>query len=289
MPDNNLWWREAFNSAHVFLFFFLSFIIYHQLTSANNIILSVQLNNPSIYFLVLTVGLLFGFVIEGLQSLTGREASFDDIYKDFFGLLTGICMIAASDIKEFHRQRVLKPLYLTAGFCFILLGLNPLIQLSWHYVARADAFPVIIDLNAPWASSFVRFNNAEMVYESVNNEDRALIRFNSGEYPGVAIIEPEADWSGYRLLRFDVLSPYNEDIKVVIRVHDESHNQELSDRFNKTLVVSPGLTRVEIKLSQIQYGPVDRNMDLTKIAGIVLFLDNPEQPLQLEVSRLILE
>ena len=55
-----------------------------------------------------------------------------------------------------------KILMVIFSLSFLLLGTCSLFQISWHYIQRVNAFPVILDFNADWSGSFVHFNNTEM-------------------------------------------------------------------------------------------------------------------------------
>jgi hypothetical protein len=264
VQTNNLWWREAINSGHTVLFFFLSFIIYPQVKARapNSTVLII-------YFYVLVIGLLFGIVIEILQTLVQREASLNDLYGNFFGLMAGICLHAAFTVKKMHHQKMIAVLLVLASAGFLLLGITPLMQLSWHYLERANAFPEIIDFDSSWSSSFMHYDE--------------------GRYPGVSIIEPEPDWSGYSKLRVSIHSVSERDINLVLRIHDKTHNQEHADRFNMKLLARPGFNEFQIPLNMIRQGPVERELDMKNIAGIIVFSSRAEDWAQVQVGNLSLE
>lgn len=89
-----------------------------------------------------------------------------------------------------------------------------------------------------------------------------------------------ADWSQYRALQFQIYNPQPEPFSFYFRIHDQLHwgnNSRYSDRFNTSLVARPGWTQMEIPLSEVVEAPKGRKMDLTKIAGVILFVDRLEQ------------
>jgi hypothetical protein len=188
------------------------------------------------------------------------------------------------------RNKILMALF---SLGFLLLGTASLLQLSWHYVQRDRAFPLMADFGEEWSSSFVRFNNATLLGPSVrvSDENNSLfrLRFEPGKYPGVSIIEPEKNWLVYNRLRFKVFSDNAEDVILVLRVHDKSHNQNYNDRFNQTYIIRPGLNDMEVSLSRLQKAPVDRELDMANIAGIKLFLIDVKTILFLEVGNVFLE
>jgi len=286
LPANTLWWREVFNSGHTVLFAVLSFVIYRRIKAVTRFS-----SNLVVYFLVLIAGISFGVLIELLQSFVQRDASLNDLYGDFFGLVAGLFLIAAYDLKDIQHKKLAAALLVMASIISILLGLFSLIQLSWCSVERRNAFPVIVDFGAEWSSRFVRFKNVDMLLRMSPGRGGALypVRFNRGDYPGISVIEPEPDWSNYRLLRLNIYSEYEDDVAMSLRIHDDKHNNHFSDRFNMRLLIRPGLNRVEVPLDQVEHGPVGRELDMTHIAGIILFVAKVDDPVRLEVSNIFLE
>ena len=72
-------------------------------------------------------------------------------------------------------------------------------------------------------------------------------------------------------------------------VHDKFHNQDYVDRYNKTLHLEQGINEFDIPLSQIEQGPLGRELDLTNVAGIVLFVSERKNSLQIELSDIYLK
>ncbi len=288
VPADNLWWREALNSGHTLLFIYFSFVIHSQISVKMHL-----LNTFVLYLLVLVIGMLLGVIIEVLQSLGQREASFDDLYKNFWGIMTGLCLISLQKVNVLRYQKVFRVTILMMAAVFLLSGLGSVLTLSWHYIERHRAFPVIIDPGANWASSFVRFNNARIIEVSaLSQKDKVpahIIQFDSGDYPGISIIEPEADWSNYRYLRLKIYSMNKAAHYLNLRVHDYLHNQSHQDRFNKKLYIRPGINTFRISLNQIRLSPANRELNLKNIAGLILFSENLKKPLQFSVSRIALE
>ena len=72
-------------------------------------------------------------------------------------------------------------------------------------------------------------------------------------------------------------------------VHDKFYNQDYVDRYNKTLHLEQGINEFDIPLSQIEQGPLGRELDLTNVAGIVLFANERKNSLQIELSDIYLK
>jgi hypothetical protein len=237
---------------------------------------------------VLVASQLLGIAIELLQGLLQREASIDDLYRIFFGIVSGISLVSLTRQKTL-RNKILMGMF-SLGFLFP--GCASLFQVSWHNIQRAQAFPVILDFNAAWSSSFVRFDKTEMKLSSDkagDNNHLFCIRFAAARFPGVSLIEPVPDWSAYRKLRFKVASGHNENMNLFLRIHDIYHDQHYQDRFNQKLIIHPGLNEIVISLAQIEKGPLNLDLDLTNIAGLILFLSKVEKSQLLEISNIYLE
>jgi hypothetical protein len=261
---DSLWWRELINSGHTVLFIFLSIIFYWQIKA-----IAPDTNVLIIYLCVIVLAVLLGIVIEALQTMVHREASLNDIYRNFYGVMTGICLHACYAVINKHHNKLIAVLVITGSAGFLLTGMLPLMRMSWHYVERANAFPVVMNFESDWAASF--------------------IQYNKGVFPGVSIIEPEPDWSGFHALHLRINSVNEHDIKLALRVHDKRHNQDYSDRFNIKLSTHPGFNEYLIPLDEIRHGPTERELDLKSIAGIILFSDKGEEWMKIKVSNISLE
>ncbi|VAW53733.1 hypothetical protein MNBD_GAMMA05-1236 [hydrothermal vent metagenome] len=281
----SLWIREALNSGHTVFFFFLSFYAYRSLRNQTNI------SKPHlIIMIVIFVGVLLGVLIEVVQVSLQREASVVDLYRDVMGIFAGLCLVASNVAKKAGAP-VYRFFFLAVTVVLLLIALAPLMQLSRHYIQRNSAFPVVVDLGASWAGSFIEYNQAELLYGDEQNKKDTLyqVRFGPGLFPGISIREPVADWSSYRQLNLSVTSNMEEAVVLVLRVHDKQHNQDYSDRFNQALVVHPGINDYTLTLDSIREGPVARKLDLSEIAGIVLFLSRQSVTAQLFIGDLYLE
>lgn len=282
---HSLWWRQALNSGHTFLFLFISFALYRQLQTIPRLS-----DSRVIYLLVLLAGVLLGASIELLQgyfySLLQRECSAGDFYNDVFGIISGLALVS------FTHQRKLRNKFFSILFSavFLLLGTYPLLQLSWHSVQQYMAMPLVTQLDKSWSKNFVELQHVALVSTSINHGvNWYRMQFNRAKYPGISIIEPVQDWRPYKKLRFDVLSENKNNIVLVLRVHDNKHNQNLDDRFNRKIMIVPGLNEISVDLTEIKAGPVDRELDLSRVAGVKLFMIDVRESILLEMNDMFLE
>lgn len=260
----SLWLREAINSGHSILFVLLSFVLYSQVNVRR------PQSRPVIkYLFVIITCFIVGVMIELLQTAVHREASLDDLYGNSFGIMAGICLHAAIDQQSAHRRKIIAALFVISSMSFLLAGMAPLIQLSWHYLERKNAFPVIVDLESNWSTSFVHHDK--------------------GDYPGLSIIEPEPDWSGYRTLKLSLQSNNKTDIDLVVRIHDRAHTQEYIDRFNMKLTIAPGFNEIHIPVKDIRNGPAERELSMNHISGVILYSSKTDEWKKISVSNISLK
>jgi hypothetical protein len=110
-----------------------------------------------------------------------------------------------------------------------------------------------------------------------------------GAYPGIGIVEPHPDWSGYRVLAITIVSDLDAPLPIAIRVHDAAHDQRYEDRFNRALTVAPGVNRFTIALDDIRHAPDRREMNMRRIRGVLLFAYQRTQPTHLYLGPIRLE
>ena len=284
---DSLWWRQALNSGHTFLFLFISFALYHQLRAIPRL---SDTRAIYIYLLVMLTGILLGGLIELLQgyfySELQRESSAGDFYNDIFGIISGLALVA------FTHQRKLRNKFFSILFSvlFLLLGTSPLLQLSWDGIQQYVAMPFVTQMDKSWSKSFVRLHQVELLSTSKNQGvNWYRLQFNRAKYPGISIIEPVQDWRSYKKLRFDVISENKHDVALVLRVNDDKHNQNYDDRFNREIIIHPGLNEISINLAEVKEGPVGRELDMSRVADVKLFMIDVKETIYLDMNDMHLE
>ncbi|MBL4711821.1 MAG: hypothetical protein JKX75_04880, partial [Gammaproteobacteria bacterium] len=213
-----------------------------------------------------------------------------DLVRNFYGVLAGLFFVAFLDIKNQPQLYRRKALFVLFSIVFFMIGVTPLLKLSWHYIERHNAFPVVVGFDRNWSSSFVQFKQSEIVVTPTfdkNNYTFHQVRFYPGKYPGFSIVEPEPDWSSYRSLRFSIYS--KKAYQLTLRIHDDAHNLEYVDRFNKKLYIRSGFSEFIILLDEVRLGPESRELDLAHIAGLALFSSDLKTQMQFAFSNIYLE
>jgi hypothetical protein len=119
-----------------------------------------------------------------------------------------------------------------------------------------------------------------------NNSQAAKLRFEKGRYPGISFSHIYGDWSDYTNLRIDVYSSHSGSLPIVLRIHDTLHNNDFDDRYNRQLLIQPGVNRIDIDLNAVRTAPQTRPMQMDNIASMALFTVSPEAPLEIYLDNI---
>lgn len=283
LPGESLLWHELQNTGHTIIFVIMTLVFMGILRG----VLPVADNRVLISYAI-TVAVLSAVAVltELGQQLTYREPNVVDVVRDMAGIFVGLGFYAYTDpyVIALSKQNyyALRTGTLIFSGCLLVVSLFPLLHLAFAYAQRNDAVPVIIDFQAGWARPFLRLDQAVLTLAAAPDSLTSIIKrtdqqqvsqltLNRGKYPGISIIEPYPDWSAYKTLTLDLYSRQVQTIRLVLRIHDNQHNQEYSDRFNQALAIKPGNNRFLIPLIGVEHAPAGRQMDMRHIAGIMLF------------------
>ncbi|MBW9273091.1 MAG: hypothetical protein K1563_05330, partial [Candidatus Thiodiazotropha sp. (ex. Lucinisca nassula)] len=150
------------------------------------------------------------------------------------------------------------------------------------YQVRADQFPRLIDPDDYLSRALIEGSEGGAVRHVDLPEDWSLpadldidscvyVTLQEGRWPGMDMREPEPDWRGYERLELLIYSDQSEDLPLTLRIHDQSHNRRLEDRYNLSLVIRPGYNRFSLPLHEVEDAPSGRTMDMAAISDVMIF------------------
>jgi hypothetical protein len=119
-----------------------------------------------------------------------------------------------------------------------------------------------------------------------------MLSLTTERYSGISFVRLFNDWSGFKVLSFDIYNPDSLPLTMVVRVNDIAHEKTGwvdDDRFNKQFQVNPGWNHLAFSLSEIQKGPAKRLMDLSKISLIVIYAAQLPEARTIYLDNLTLE
>ncbi|UCG61424.1 MAG: VanZ family protein [Candidatus Zixiibacteriota bacterium] len=278
LPLNTFLWREIQNTGHTPFFGVISLLLLGISLRTLDRRLKHRWHH---YLLALGACIFLGAVTEFAQLIGPRDADFGDLIRDIAGAISflGVFMYFDRGMKVSisFRQRMG---VLALALAVLVISFVPLALLSETYVHRSRAFPVICDFDSRWSRRFLSTTDARV--EIVRSPDVWLsgrgkvgkLTLRSGDFPGMAIVEPYPDWREYTALRFDLYSPADTAIIIRIRIEDSHHNDEYTDRFNKIMAVLPGDSQISIPISDVRVAPAGRELDLGSVGPIHIFTVN---------------
>ena len=236
------------------------------------------------YAIAFTLAAVLGIATELAQKVIGGNASWIDVRNDALGAMAFLLLFVPFDRRLAAFIRPAATALAVLAFVAVQAVITaPLTRSALEYRKRDRVFPVIVDFTREYDRYFVRQNRAAVGpiamperWKSMPAEAAMLVSLQGGLYPGLNLIEPQPDWSAYSTLLLDLTNPGAAELILVLRIHDDIHDQAFSDRFNRRLSLPP-FTRevVRIPLEDVRRAPRGRSMQLDSIAGLVLFSPVP--------------
>jgi hypothetical protein len=143
-----------------------------------------------------------------------------------------------------------------------------------------------------WIDEGVSYRRAEAHSgwpSDVPQDTARIVLPNDQPFPGIGMREPFADWQGYQAFAFDIYNPSDKPLALGLRIEDFHHNDQYYDRFNRALSIEPGFHTVRIPLAEIERGPRERRLFLSRMNGFKLFAIRPMAPLEFYLGNVRLE
>lgn len=227
------------------------------------------------YLAVLLIALAAGGAVELIQSQLGRAAEWRDLRSDALGAIAGLAIHAALAGGTAWRRWLAIAIAIVAAAPVAW----PVAQASQAYLVRWRKFPAIVQGLEPADRYFVHVRGADAVsaelpaaWARAGDPPSLRVRIAGGSWPGIDHVEPQPDWSGYSLLRLDLTNPNDLPLILTLRVHDRSHDNRAADRFNRSFELAPrSRTVLVVPLREIAEAPDGRMLDLSSVAGLILF------------------
>ncbi|HEX7113533.1 MAG TPA: hypothetical protein VF193_00225 [Steroidobacter sp.] len=294
VPGNARWLRDLHDTAHGPIFGCVAVLLLILMRAQTRINLPLWRQ----YGLAFAVAVALGFATELIQGLTGRDATLSDAVRDALGALAFLGIFWAVD------QRMGAVRSIGARWAVVLVSVGLLVAVTMPathaviaYGKRGQQFPVLADFSRKLDDYFLASSASTRALEPLPAEwaveagERALlVRLEEEPFAGLHFVEPYPDWTGYSALCLDLTNPGESELLLTLRVHDAMHNNLYTDRYNKAFVLPPRTRRVfKFPLAEIASAPAGRQMDLRRIAQVILFRGDPSPARELYISKMWLE
>ena len=76
-------------------------------------------------------------------------------------------------------------------------------------------------------------------------------------------------------MKISIYNPDTNPLQIIFRIHDLQHidgYEEYEDRYNRSFLLISGWNKIEIDLAEVEKSPSSRNMDMSRIRGVGLFV-----------------
>jgi hypothetical protein len=239
-----------------------------------------------------------GAISEYLQFFSARDADIMDWVNDIAGATAFLALhftfdSQLSDREREQRNRVRIPIRVAALAILLVAGI-PMIKgaaANWY---RRISFPKMYTFSSYLETMFIQSQHADLEYTeppvewSGHDSQVAKVTFFPAKYPGLGLRGPYPDWRGYKMLTLDVFSPAESPVSLYLMIKDRGV-ASFTDRYNRELLIHPGYNEIRIPLEEIEDAPANRQLDLSSIHIIHLFIIEPQQPMILYIDDLSLE
>lgn len=255
--------NELLDGGHVGVFFILGWALFPLLQRS-------RMRNSLI---LLGLTLVVSFAIELIQDQVGRAFQYEDIVRNFLGMGLSLSLRLLLVAKSL-RAKVSSASLLLVVMLLCFLELAPLLRLlagQAYFVAQR---PVL----ASFDYAFER-QNWSATRSLLTQKDGSLwITSNPGSrYSGAMFRDFPKDWSGYTQLNIELENPEAAGYEITVKITDFTHDKgqhSYQQRFNYRIELTPGADNIEIPMSLIKSGPVDRELDLSHINRIEIFFSD---------------
>lgn len=246
------------DAAHAPVFALLALVLLRLLRN------STAWSRIACYAAAFALAVAVGAAVEGIQSLIGRDAEWSDLAMDALGAAAAIGLAVAVA----GRRWLGGTIFLAAA----AFALWPLGQACLAYLERRQQFPTVLDFDSGFDWYFLRSRGV-----AVDKGDGCTaFRITGGRWPGLTHAEPEPDWSGHKALVVEVANIGPAPLALTLRVHDALHDNRAEDRYNREFTLGPAAReRISIPLTEIAAAPKRRELDLGRVAGVILFAGDP--------------
>lgn len=287
-PHHSLFVDAILDAGHAPLFAVFTWFAWSRLRRSS-------MPNTQALGAALALAVVLGVLTEGTQYFTARNADLGDFLRDLTGAGAVGILVLTRTPAPFTRSRRRAPLrLLRIGILAALLAVPalPLLRIAQAYHLRDAAFPVLFDAEFAGLRGFVQLRDAKLGWVPLSpslapreSEEVARITFERANYPALILQEPVANWSQYAWLEFEIELPAGPAPGLFLRVDDAHHDDDYTDRFNRRVPLEVGRNVVRIPLEEVRRGPVDRPLDLERIAAVVFFVHPSPAPSTLILRR----
>jgi hypothetical protein len=265
---------EILSFGHLFLFGTVGLVTFWTLNKGT---WSCRQNN--LYFRAWAIASFSGALTECIQALIPyRHFRLGDILTDALGAAVFLAILYSIQKGSIRKSIVL----LCSGLLLLMVArAYPIFAVTVDSWNMEKEFPVLSSFESPFEISRWVCKEGSMKRTSLHATDgTSSLRVNlpPGLYPGITLDYMTNDWRGYKRLTFDAFIEGSAPFELSIRINDRRHNEEYTDRFNKSFLLGPGPNSISVGLDEVRTAPRSRKMDMADITVLCIFSYKLKEP-----------
>lgn len=270
------------NSLHFILFAIVAAVAY-----------TVVSFSPTGKFLVaLAVATTIGILSEFTQSLSGRAADINDLYRDLSGAATMlIALLFFSASRTAERGSVKRYTFQILASAIAVTVVLPLAFWTSALLAERSQHPVVLDFDSRYSGYRYFPINAEVTLVRVPAEPdtmQAELLLSKRGRSGLAIQTAKYDWSNESMLVFSAEVVEGSTASLSIHINDETNLGNFTDTDSGSVTLSNGRREYRVPvLSTIR--EAGRGDELTNIRQLVILARDKQAGARLRLDDIRLE
>ena len=243
------------------------------------------------FAIVFVIIACFGAGMELVQRYMGRNGSMHDVVANCYGVLAGTLLFAWWVLWRKGVARLQRGVLLIIAVVSLFLGWQVPIANLRDVATMYNGFPLLASFETDAELHRWYFNNCvrrRSELDATDGESALEVTFTNQEHGSATMVELQRDWSLMTDLQFDVAldAAYPENGRLIVKVIDDVHDTD-DDMYKEATEIVPGkIKHFRITRDEIVEGPVNRQIDLTKIKYFELILDSPVTTAKLRVDNL---
>lgn len=235
-----------------------------------------------------------GICSEVIQGFLSRSASWHDIAANSLGATAGVLWAAT---RSSASRRVRRRSAAVAVFLICAAAARVPLALADCFIQRWER-PLLASFERPlemirWAP--YRGTLSRVAAHATHGRFSLRMETNKEDYYGVAGRCLWSDWSDHESLEFDLTvvektlpaKPQNAaQVQFIVRLQDESHTCDRSDRYERTFRLAPGVHKIKIPLTEVASAPQGRKMNLARMGSSHFILIDPGRSFTLYLDNI---
>jgi VanZ family protein len=277
VPGDTRYASALQNSAHGPAFALLFLLIANWIRQIRVSTTSRALLLVALMAFVATV--LLGISTEIIQWLLGRDAGVEDVLHDTLGGGSAAMFWIYWRLSHGDHAATIfaRSSLLVMGMGCAGLWSLPLLTCGMAYWDRAVDFPIVGQFSKPRDLYLTEIRGYPVVLipptsaaGTIERPGSLEIALQGDRWPGVAMLEPEPDWSAYRTLVVEVSTPDSQAIQFNVRV-DDTPEWKAENNFTGTFTCAPKTICVQSIPFDTLISPEHRRLDTRRISRVIVF------------------